>query len=368
MSARLRTVTSKGFQMNVIDGLEREVAEGWVRRVVSPCGKLVLYNYTKRTQYEHHWNEHTIMARGLVYEISTGRRVALPFPKFFNLFELDDDTQQRLLGETDFTVTRKEDGVLGIIYHYDGAWRVNTRGSFTSYQSGYAREMLPGYDLSRVDQDLTLLVEIIHPEARIVVPYGDTKKLVLIGAYNRVTGEEVLLDEIDTDLEKVREYNFSSIQDVIERQGNLAWDEEGFVVRFSDGYRIKLKSLAYLGVARARQGMNLLSFWKQMRGCKVPEEVMMAIPEEYAAEARALRDELEGRALAVRREAEAQYEHILSQLDTTDGKDLRRQMGVYLQNHADQGIYKSLMFPIMDGKEKFIEKRIMAIIKPKLEG
>ena len=65
------------------------VEKGLIRQVISPCKRLILWNYTDHCTYERAWDEITLNARGTVYEIATGKVIARAFPKFFNFSELN---------------------------------------------------------------------------------------------------------------------------------------------------------------------------------------------------------------------------------------------------------------------------------------
>ena len=129
---------------------------GLLRKVTSSCGNLVLYNYTDQCTFERLWNEHTINSRGTVYEVSTGKLVARAFPKFFNFSELSENKQKEILNSKYFNTYEKLDGSLGIIYFYDGEWRVNTRGSFSSDQAIKGKELLDKLDTSQLFKELTI--------------------------------------------------------------------------------------------------------------------------------------------------------------------------------------------------------------------
>jgi len=69
-------------------------------------------------------------------------------------------------------LTRKEDGSLGIIYHYNGEWRVNTRGSFKSRQAQWALEWMKTHiNLDELVPGNTYLAEIVYRKNIIVIPY-----------------------------------------------------------------------------------------------------------------------------------------------------------------------------------------------------
>ena len=91
--------------------LEKRVEKGYLRKVVSPCGKLVLFNYTDKCIFDKAWDEYTLYSRGTVYEIETGNIVAHAFNKFFNYSEHTPEMQQKLLTETGFDVYENGDTV-----------------------------------------------------------------------------------------------------------------------------------------------------------------------------------------------------------------------------------------------------------------
>ena len=161
-----------GEKMDLKD-FEPYVEKGLIRKVISPCGRLVLFNYTDKCVFEKAWDRITLNARGTVYEISTGTIRGRAFKKFFNFTELPPGKQKAILNGSGIYKTyqsfEKSDGSLGIIYFYDGEWRINTRGSFTSDQAIKGAEILKNCNLENVPTGFTHLVEIIYPENKIIV-------------------------------------------------------------------------------------------------------------------------------------------------------------------------------------------------------
>ena len=338
--------------------------EGFLRKVVSPCGNLVLYNYTDKCTYEKKWNKHTLNARGTVYEISTGKTIAKAFPKFFNFGELPVSQSRNLLNKTDFEVFEKMDGSLGIVYFYDGEWRVNTRGSFTSDQAIKATEMLKKYNLTNIDKNITIMVEIIYPENRIIVDYGKEEKLVVLGAYYS-TGDEILLNDLNLiDMPKVDSYYFKKIADIIDLQSKLGIMEEGFVVRFKDGYRCKFKSFEYLKVARILSEMTPLVFWKNMVDGVVPVELIQSIPEEFREEAEIIKNGLEKHYKSIYKQIEMDFLEVeLAAYITNDTIEIaRKKVGIFLKYHGKHLKHKEAIFPKLLNKD--IDKYIMKYIRP----
>src|SRR5262245_46069866 len=118
-------------------------------------GDLSIYCYRPRCAFDKLWNDVTRHARGIVLDRRSGRVIARPFRKFFNLGEMPE-TQPDALPATPFRVEEKLDGSLGIVFHHDGRWDVCTKGAFESEQARYARaELLPRYRMSEVPEHWT---------------------------------------------------------------------------------------------------------------------------------------------------------------------------------------------------------------------
>ena len=149
--------------------LNSNIEEGLV--TASSCGELTNYKYSKITPPYQLWNEVTLRTRGLVVD-ENYTIVARGFNKFFNLSELpaygiDVDVNEPGI------IMDKLDGSLGLVYRYGGEWRVSTAGGFASEQAIHATKLFnERYADTPCVPGLTLLVEIIYPENRIVSNYG----------------------------------------------------------------------------------------------------------------------------------------------------------------------------------------------------
>jgi RNA ligase len=185
--------------MDIMDvNLLNEMKEQkYVREQVHPeFSRLRILNYTESATWENVWNEVTLQCRGLIYDIETAEVVARPFRKFFN-YEQEQAPKWDL--GTVLHVTDKMDGSLGILYiQPDGQPAIATRGSFASDQAIWAsqlyRERYSSASMNRLAKDYTFLFEIIYPENRIVLDYGDMEDLVLIGVVDIEEGTSVSLD------------------------------------------------------------------------------------------------------------------------------------------------------------------------------
>lgn len=229
----------------------REVKEGYVtRRVHSKHPQLVILSYSEYATEQKRWNEVTTSCRGLILDESTGEVVARPFPKFFYLGEMPEFEKDIPFAETpEFTV--KQDGCLGICYRVGSQLHWATRGSFESVQAKAAQVIWDQkYAQVKVPDELTLMVEIIHPSTREFVDYKGMCELIVIGAIDRFTGHDYGYGELlqlgETLGMKVTDRVHLTVSEAIKRKDTLDPNSEGWVLRWSNGKRLKIKGTRYL--------------------------------------------------------------------------------------------------------------------------
>lgn len=260
------------------NGLQAAKAARLVSEEASADG-LRIYNYTETCVYDSGWNPFTRIARGLVLDPVARRVVATPFPKFFNWGETDES-----FPDLPFEVYEKLDGSMIVLFQHEGVWRTATRGSFISDQAVWAAERLRGQDLSSLDPEATYLAEAVYPENRVVVRY-DFAGLVLLGAYDG-QGREVEYDALSRLAERLgwpiaRRRSFVDFAELAACAASLPATEEGFVVRFSNGRRLKLKGEEYRRVHRAICRLTPLAVWETLAAGEPLEPVRRGLPEEF---------------------------------------------------------------------------------------
>lgn len=236
--------------------------------------ELKIYNYTDKAQYERVWNQYTLNARGLI--MRGDKVVARGMPKFFNWQELDP--QDFHLWESAVAYD-KLDGSLGIIYEApDGLPAVATRGSFTSEQALWATEFLrknhPNYYITHGYTDL---FEIIYPENRIVLDYGDREELVFLVTVDNLFGSVnpwLLPPDNFNRAEKVKVGTLADCLSVPPRE-----NREGIVIYLaSSGRMIKLKQEDYVRLHRIVTGLSSKTVWEDFWG---DGNLREQLPEEF---------------------------------------------------------------------------------------
>ena len=259
--------------------LENYYENGLLHKQTHPTLDLTIWNYSPRVQYDRLWDDITTQCRGLVTN-SNGDIVARPFKKFFNYEEHKPED----IPNEDYIVYEKMDGSLGILFNYQDSWILATRGSFTSPQAIKGKEILNKHDISTIRKDNTYLFEIIYPENRIVVDYGNEEKLVVLGAIHTETGDEIPDSSLywlkDCGFEIVTTYKtWGETYDLLKDE--ISKDKEGYVIRFKNGFRMKIKGDEYKRLHRILTNISNRDIWEYVKNEKPLDEILDKVPDEF---------------------------------------------------------------------------------------
>jgi tRNA splicing ligase len=330
--------------------LNQLIADNYIIVNKHPTADLYIYNYSQKAQYDRVWNEITLACRGLILD-GNYQVVARPFQKFFNLGEHEN---QEIPNEP-FEVFEKMDGSLGILYWLDDKPYIATRGSFTSEQSEVATEMLHTQYADMIpllDKSKTYLFEIIYPENRIVLDYGNERKLVLLAIVDTQTGEETHVETLPaTSSDKsyfpiVKRYD--GLNDLSKLKELEEDNKEGFVVRFKSGYRLKVKFDEYQRIHRIITQVSTLNIWEYLKAGQDLLPILDRVPDEFYGWVKSTHAKL----LKNFAEIEAQ-----AKLDFKVLED-RKTTALYFQTCQ----YPSVLFKMLD--EQPYDQLIWKIIKP----
>jgi RNA ligase len=291
---------------DLADALKAAREARLVSEQTGPDG-LRIYCYTPSCVYDQQWNDVTLLARGLVLDASNERVVATPFPKFFNALERGDG-----IPDLAFETFEKVDGSLIIIFWHDGAWRTATKGAFNSSQAQWAAERLKACDLGGLQRGATYLAEAVYSDNRIVVRY-DEDELVLLAAYDEA-GVELSSAALSETAEQLGwrmagRHSYASVSQLMAEAKDLPRDAEGFVVRFDNGLRLKIKGAEYRRIHALISRITPLAMWEIMQAGDDLAAVRRDIPEEFWADfdsiCALLSRQVEGIVETARREAAA---------------------------------------------------------------
>jgi RNA ligase len=329
----------------MLEVLNKYYEDGWLIKQTHPTLPLIIWNYSQTTQYEGKWDEVTLQCRGLVTD-TDGNVVARPFKKFFNMEE------GKHTPTSEFDVYEKMDGSLGILFMYRGEWIFASRGSFTSDQAIKGKELLDKYDLDLLSPGYTYLFEIIYPENRIVCEYN-YEDVVMLGCIEVTDGGEVdIHDEYYTNnFNVVKRYD--GIKDYSTLKGIIKDNQEGFVIRFSNGERMKIKGEEYLRLHKIMTEVSTKSVWEVLSNGGNMEDLLKDVPDEFYTKIKEYENEL----VTQFNKIKDTYEWWFSLMQKDDRKNFAFS--------AKEVKHPSILFSMLDGKD--VSPIIWKIIQPEFK-
>lgn len=233
---------------------------------VHPSLPLKLYKYSQNTVFAREWDDITMQMRGTVLD-DYGNRISNPFEKFFNIQELD--TIGLKLPNLNYKTYAKLDGSLIQIFLYKNNVIVTTPGSFESDQAKMAEQMLWNqyfdFATSIIEDGKTYLFELIHPDNKIVVDYGNTKKLILLAVRDLDGNEEDLNKYKQLGLDVVQEFDLKIDEIMSDIKKEEFLNQEGFVIRFDNGFRVKIKFDEYCRLHKILSNVNEKYVWEALK-------------------------------------------------------------------------------------------------------
>ena len=335
-----------------------------VYKQIHPTLPLTIWNYSEKVQYDNLWDDITTQTRGLVTD-DKGNIVARPFKKFFN------DSEKKHTPTPDFDVYDKLDGSLGILFHYEGEWVLATRGSFTSDQAVKGFEMLQKYDYQKLHKDYTYLFEIIYDDNRIVVKY-DYEDLILLGMINTETGYEVdlygegndvRLKNLITNLGFKVVKKYDGINDYSILKGMIKDDEEGFVVKFSNGDRMKVKGEEYIKLHKLITSVSTTAIWEMLSEGRDVLELLKEVPDEFYKKIKTYVRDLKYTYFSLSEYAGKTHDGFrYGKFGDKDPEPTKKEFAEFLSMNNYNPIIKALCFAMWDKKD--YDKIIWKHIKP----
>jgi hypothetical protein len=230
---------------------------------------LYIWNYTDHTMFKNKWDDVTLACRSLVTDES-GNIVARAFHKFANynksmITSLSDE----------YVVYKKYDGSLILVFWYNNEWIIASKGSFHSLHVALAKALLK---TDYMDCEVTYVFELIHPSTRVIVNYYSTSELILLTSYR---GDS---EDPDVELPGYKKAETIEKQTFDLLKGKNVPNEEGYVVRFADGTRIKIKFESYLYLHKMKSKITKYDLGDLYAQGLTLEQAIDNVPDEFHSE------------------------------------------------------------------------------------
>lgn len=281
-----------------------------------PNGRLTIFDYTNHCMFERAWDEYTMQARGLVLD-DKGQIIARPWQKFFNVNERPETRLENLPTETP-ELSDKVDGSMIIIFRDEQTgWRAITRGCWENPQTNYANEWLKR-NFGRLAPGNTYMFELIAPWNRLVIPYAQ-EEMILLGIRRTDTGEDASYAQV---ADYAKNYRFKAIGfetrplSEISLEDPKVRDREGYVARYSNGLRVKLKYRQYMLLHKILTGLSVKGIWETLSTNSEPS--FKDVPDEFMDWFRKQRDDLKKSYSEIEEKAKAAFKATPPQLNRKD--------------------------------------------------
>jgi len=318
---------------------------------IQESGDLALFKYTQECVHENKWTSTARMARGIVFDKSTGIVVCKGYDKFFNMGERPETEFNAIDWDQQYDIYEKMDGSLIYIWHYDGEWQTSTNGSFKSEQAVAAKKMLDKYDLPKLPVGCTILCELIHPDFRIVLDYGEREELVLLSVIKQ-DWSEYIRSECD-DLASKCGFSRPRVYDQFD---TFAENEEGYVLHFpATNFRVKVKSPTYVRVHRLLEYVSPKRVLTLIRGLdgenETVESVSDALPPQLRNEFDDIRGMLVTRHEKLIYEADSYHSNVEElELPASSETELRKLRALWINKNVPAKV-RGLVFNLLDCKD-----------------
>ena len=245
-------------------------------------------------------------------------------------------------------------------------WIVASRGSFISEQAMEARKMIDINVYEKLDKNCTYLFEIIYKTNRVVVDYGDRYELVLLTRIETETGFELFYDDLLARYSKyftvVKKYNLN-IKNLDELKALEEDNREGFVIRFINGFRVKVKFTEYIRLHGILTNVSNLTVWEHLKNNYNFDELLDRVPDEFYGWLMKTVKILQSEYNEIERQAILEFVKLYHINGITDRKDFA--------NEAKKSNYYSILFKLYDKRSygEIIWKQVRPVYsKPFKDG
>lgn len=340
------------FDINII---RKYVSAGWLKMVKHDELSLYIVNYTPKTHVNDFWNEITMNCRATIID-EDGMIISKGFPKFFNYTDNKTIIPEKI---NTVTVYEKLDGSYIGLFYYNNQWIVNSKGSFDSPQVRMARDILKSKNLELLNKNgITYCFELIHPDNKIVVDYNNLTDLVFLSAFEN--GTELSLHNIPS-FNSVKSFNLINFNYNELHSKNIS-NKEGYVVKFENGQRCKIKFDNYVKIHKSITNITSYDIYNIVKNNGNFNVFMNNVPDELYNSIMKLRSEIIDNFEKKQKMIIDIYQDIISLIGNTDNKTFSSyvyknhpNISKYLFKIRHKKRFDSLLWKDNDVKPKFFK-------------
>lgn len=192
---------------------------------------------------------------------------------------------------------------------------------------------------------------------RIVIDYGDMYDLVLLAVIETASGHEISYDNLINLYSKyfpiVKKYDVK-VDDLIDLKKLEEENKEGFVVKFKNGFRVKVKFNEYVRLHSILTNVSNLTIWEHLMNHYDFDALLDRVPDEFYNWLKRTTDALQTAYNNVEKEALKEFVRIYYVNEIANRKSFAAE--------AMKSEYRSILFKLYDKKP--YDEIIWKMIKP----
>lgn len=301
--------------------------------------------------------------RGIAFHPVTSKIMSRPFHKFFNVNEREETSEALVDLSLPHTIFNKLDGSMIRPIPVDAGIRWGTKMGFTDVGM-LAEEWVAGREnYEQLASDMiwlgcTPIFEFVSNRARIVLSYPE-ENLVLLAIRNNFTGRYMSREALEITGKRygvpvvTAKISGGSITALVKTTRDLQ-DEEGVVVAFANGHRIKSKADQYVKIHKAKDMLRTERALVQLILAEGVDDLLPIIPEEDKNEVLVFADSFWKELGRHKDEITAEYSKIRDHFGVKKDFALAEHSGPYP---------KGLFFSLWDNKLTNSEEAIMHLVQ-----
>jgi len=195
---------------------------------------------------------------------------------------------------------------------------------------------------------------------RIVIDYGNTEELFLLGCIDTKSGCELSYNELYNKYKDVffivKKYD--DLNDFAKLKELQLPNHEGFVVLFSNGVRVKVKFDEYIRLHSIVTNVSNKIIWEHLMNGTSFEELLDRVPDEFYDWVENTKKKLELDYMIIENECLREFAKIMLIVIQKDSFNTKKEFALLAKDYK----YSGILFNIYDGKD--YSEIIWKIVKP----
>lgn len=370
------------FARNItLDQVKEAIKDKTEFRIFERDGFVVVdYVITTATTFEHDDPELKMVLqelRGIAFSADGKTVISRPYHKFRNIGECAETQLSNIDFDKHHVVLHKEDGSMIRTIPVEGGFRLGTRAGITSVSMQAERFWVKSENYERYKaffenmemRDMTPIFEYVGPNNRIVLYYSE-ETLILTGLRYRHTGEYLEYPYMVT---LAKEFKIPCVKPLFDSSENLLERVavfkglEGGVVRFDNGFMVKVKADDYVDKHRAvSQLQNEKDVLKLIFGNNL-DDVLPILSDDVRKQVEDYRSKVVESSQLFAERLQEKYEAIMESLageiqeyEEFNEKMLRRDFALEVNANERYKRDSKFLFKMLDGKEVDIPEYVIS--------